>query len=119
MGRCSWSPCQTLPSNRSLAGRAGGEGEGWSVESGADDGCTHTPRWPMVQISWSLWVKGRNEVASGTRDRWTRASLAFAETAPACLSKLLCGLSPFFRVIGYHGRRSRSRANDSGSELEL
>lgn len=50
----------------------------------------------MAQIQWSLWVKWRNEAASRTAGRWTSASLAFAETSPVCLSKLLCGLSLLF-----------------------
>ena len=73
----------------------------------------------MAQMEAGLWVKGRNEAASRAGDRWTRASLAFAETAPACLSKLLCGLSPFSRTIGNHQRRSRSQAIYAASELKL
>ena len=72
----------------------------------------------MAQVEWSLWAKGRIEAASRTGDRWTRASLAIAETAPACLSKLFLDW-PLFRAIGCHGRRSRSRAIYAGSELEL
>ena len=77
----------------------------------------------MAQIQWSLWAKGRNEAASRAGDRWTRASLVFAETAPACLSKLLYGLSPFFARLDttgdVHAAKRFTRAQTLNCNLHI